>query len=533
MSSDSLRSLGASWLRNEPEAKRFLPCFYNDSAQRAIHVKSAASNSAHPAVIEALRKNLSPAHQIERPRAKAALDKIAEGKAAVVVTGQQAGFLLGPRYTFHKILSAISIAKNLEKETGIACVPVFWVQDEDHDFDEAASFAWVSHQGFVRESHVVDEKPRVPVGDREIPQSITSVLDDIDTDLGKEAYGHELRALLDIWRSCTRWSDAFCDTVEAVFKDEPLLVLRGRDLHMCEAARGYYQKSLQDSAEIEQLLVEQTDLVKKSGFRVQVPILSGRPLCFYQPEDENGSRFRFVSRSDEKLSIREKVWSFSDINQELHDNPLRFSTSALLRPLVQDGLLPVAGQVVGPGEAAYLAQIEKLRTLFKRPAPMIIPRGQAVWVEPMLNRRLKALNASIRDVMDLDSDQFLSARATSLSAIDPNGFRENVLTTLQKHFSELGELPPELLRAQERTFVSLRRNVDRFTGRLVKHCASLDHDAARRWGEARAWLKPNGHPQERYLGIMDLIARYGTQRLKDMFMDSYQPYSRHMLELYL
>ena len=42
----------------------------------------------------------------------------------------------GPLYTFHKILSIVTLSSQLTKEYGETVVPVFWIAGEDHDFDE-------------------------------------------------------------------------------------------------------------------------------------------------------------------------------------------------------------------------------------------------------------------------------------------------------------------------------------------------------------------------------------------------------------
>jgi len=59
-----------------------------------------------------------------------------------VVTGQQVGLLLGPAYTTYKLFTVINAARVLSAELGVDVVPVFWVESEDHDFDEVNRFFW-------------------------------------------------------------------------------------------------------------------------------------------------------------------------------------------------------------------------------------------------------------------------------------------------------------------------------------------------------------------------------------------------------
>ncbi|MGH2132008.1 bacillithiol biosynthesis protein BshC, partial [Enterococcus faecalis] len=48
-----------------------------------------------------------------------------EQGAKVVIGGQQAGLFGGPLYTFHKILSIVTLSSQLTKEYGETVVPVF------------------------------------------------------------------------------------------------------------------------------------------------------------------------------------------------------------------------------------------------------------------------------------------------------------------------------------------------------------------------------------------------------------------------
>jgi uncharacterized protein YllA (UPF0747 family) len=72
----------------------------------------------------------------QAPGREAQLDALARPGTVVVVTGQQVGLFLGPLYSLYKAATAVSVARALEQETGVRCVPVFWLQSEDHDFDE-------------------------------------------------------------------------------------------------------------------------------------------------------------------------------------------------------------------------------------------------------------------------------------------------------------------------------------------------------------------------------------------------------------
>src|SRR4029450_12256819 len=56
-----------------------------------------------------------------------------------VVTGQQAGLFGGPLFTLLKALTALRLADQVRTEHGVPTVAVFWIDAEDHDWDEVKS----------------------------------------------------------------------------------------------------------------------------------------------------------------------------------------------------------------------------------------------------------------------------------------------------------------------------------------------------------------------------------------------------------
>src|SRR5260370_6933651 len=87
-----------------------------------------------------------------------------------------------------------------------------------------------------------------------------------------------------------------------------------------------------------------------------------RPRCRLEP---GGAGWTLVGR--------EQSVSSEELLALLETEPMRFSTSALLRPFLQDTLLPTAASVAGPGQLNYFARLAPLYADSRLPAPMLLP----------------------------------------------------------------------------------------------------------------------------------------------------------------
>src|SRR6478735_8253503 len=124
----------AAFLRGEARATALLPDDFRHAARRGENVRRAATRAVSAKTLAALRAQ--SARLPASPAREAHLQALSQPGTVCVVTGQQVGLFLGPLYSLYKAASAVVIARTLQQETGVRCVPVFWLQSEDHDFEE-------------------------------------------------------------------------------------------------------------------------------------------------------------------------------------------------------------------------------------------------------------------------------------------------------------------------------------------------------------------------------------------------------------
>src|SRR6185503_4119475 len=83
-------------------------------------------------------------------RARDAAQQLADPKTVAVVTGQQAGLFGGPLFTLLKAMTALKLAEKVSRDHGVPTVAIFWIDAEDHDWNEVRSCALLDEALGVR-----------------------------------------------------------------------------------------------------------------------------------------------------------------------------------------------------------------------------------------------------------------------------------------------------------------------------------------------------------------------------------------------
>jgi bacillithiol synthase len=224
------RAFSSCYLAGEAISRTFIPLDFRSGPDRIGRARAAAERRAPAALVAVLREQQA-AFGASSARA-ANLEALAAGGTAVVATGQQVGLFLGPLYGFYKAAAAIAVARALTAEAGVRCVPLFWLQTEDHDFAEVASATIAGPGGKPVKLSLPAEAPgeaRASIAHRHLPPDIDAQLDALAELLGAGPAAQETLALLRAhYRAGVGIARAFAGVLAALFADEGLLVLDPR-----------------------------------------------------------------------------------------------------------------------------------------------------------------------------------------------------------------------------------------------------------------------------------------------------------------
>lgn len=517
-------SFGSAWFDRDDAAEALLSARYCEAPARARR----AAEAARP-VDAALREAFAAANQgREDPSVDAALARLSE-PVALVVTGQQLGLFLGPLYTLVKALAAVQWARRLEAECGRPVVPVFWLQTEDHDFEEVAQWAGpgdAARAGAGSRIRVALTEPpgeaRTPIGSRALPPDIADAVRRLREDLPAGVDRARVLAWLEsAYRPGATWTGAFSSLLSDVLRGQGILLFDPRHPHVSGAARPLFARAVDDHADIHAALTDRVRALESAGFAAQVPIRD-EALPFVHRGGPHGPRHRPArGGTGWRLSGARELVEPARLATWLEREPERFSSSALLRPILQDFLLPVAAQIAGPGEVSYLAQCVPLWEHFSIEPCVVVPRPRVRLIEPWARR--------LAERWELDVTQVGPTVDATLRAMrEPEGPNpDQVRDKLSKAWAELSSPASELGNDVAPARRVLDETVERALGRFCRKYERIrQRRDADRWAAARRLTDaffPEGAPQERVDGAIPFLARYGSQHVVERIAAALEP----------
>jgi len=443
------------------------------------------------------------------------LDRLA-GNAVAAVTGHQLTLFSGPAYTFYKALTAVRLAAEMSK-AGIETVPVFWMAAEDHDLAEINNCVWRGRQS--NERFELPPAPGVGQG-----QSVGTVLlgDGVEELVRKAAAMLEgpaaeqiAAALRDAYQPQFTYSAALGKLLARLLGPSGLILLDPLDPELHRLAAPVYLRALDDHASLAEELIQRSAALERANFHAQVKVTARSTLLFWS---KDGQRLP-VRHKNSGFAVGDREFSVADLRREIESAPETFTGNVLLRPIVQDTLLPTAAYIAGPAESAYYAQASVAYQRLLGRMPAILPRASVTLVPPHVARLLEKYDLKVPDAFrgprELREKMERDSLPKSLTARFETGAK-SLKTTLEGLRTPLEKLDKTLLGALETAeskmlfqFQSLEQKAAR--ARAFRSGVLDGHER-----EIDGLLFPNGQLQERILCLLPFLASSGLDLLDQL-----------------
>lgn len=450
------------------------------------------------------------------------IDRLEQEGALAVVTGQQLGVLGGPIYTIFKTLSAIHLARRLENELDRPVIPVFWLADEDHDYQEVQNVTVVGKQ----EAHTVSlpdkEGNLPPVAELTYSQDLEKLKQEVKEILYETDFSEELWSILDSsFQSGKRFDYSFGDYMARLFSGHGLVLAGSNHPAVKELTKGCMRDAIEQADTYREALEKQTDKLKEE-YHQQVTLYDSN-LFYLDPEQ---GRVKIMRNGDGWKTDSGKEWLTDDLLDEIDSNPGKFSPNVFLRPVMQDLFLPTLGYVAGPGETAYYGQMKLFFNSFDLKMPVIFPRLSATLVEPAIDRILEELPFEIheynRRIEDLESDFVDSTEQADIETIFSD-WKQEIEKISEAKTKTISEIDHTLEGASGKATAVYMGELDKLKGKVYRSVKQQEQTQLNRIKKIKAQLFPNGGLQERTIAGIYFMNKYGVDiwdRLLDILDDN-------------
>ena len=436
----------------------------------------------------------------------ASVDKLAQPNTVAVVTGQQVGLFGGPLYTVFKALAAVKLARTLS-ERGICAVPVFWFATEDHDLAEInQSWAFnAAHQPVNFKTSSVNP-PNGPVGSiplRDLP------MDELRWTLTGMPFAAEAIALAEsAYKDGETFGGAFRKLVEQLLQPYGMIYLDPLDPAIRQIAAPFLSRALSLSKDLVPAVQERTRELEAAGYHGQVHL------------ESNASLF-FTLEGGKRTVLKRNGALFNDYTLEaLQAKPELLSPNAILRPVMQDYLLPTVAYLGGPAELAYFAQSEPLYSTLLGRMPVVAHRASFTLFDRRAAKLTKRYEIGLKDIAVPDVD----LREKMARRLVPEGVTSQFGASLAAVNAELNKLAASIRGFDpglDKTFEKSRSKVLYQIGKMERKTA---REALRRDTRATAdaqylhdLVYPHRHLQERMYGILPFLATHGMDLVNRIY----------------
>jgi bacillithiol biosynthesis cysteine-adding enzyme BshC len=442
--------------------------------------------------------------------ARAAAAQLGDASTVAVVTGQQAGVFGGPLFTLLKAITAIQLARRASSEHGVSVVPIFWVDAEDHDWDEVRSVT-VLDANFQPKSVVLDEVEgagQLPVSALKLTSGVDKVLGDLEAALARTDFTDwTMTGLRDAWRSGEGMASAFARWLERLLGPLGLVVFESADPAAKPLVADLFARELQFPGKTASLAASAGSLLSERGHQPQV-VPQPESLSLFRLE---GSR-RPIRRQGDQFVVGDNVHAPATLAAEAVEHPERFSPNVLLRPIVQDALFPTICYVPGPSELAYLGQLRGVYEHFGVPMPLMYPRASATLIDSAAARFLSKYEFPIEDLQPQDEsglNRLLQSQLPKTVEQALSEAEEAIRRTMQRVIEVMPDVDPTLAGASKTTLGKMEHDLHALQGKVIQAAKKRDETLRRQFARAQSQIFPMGHPQERTLGVVYFLNRYG------------------------
>ena len=454
------------------------------------------------------------------PRTLQNIEALVQDDACAVVTGQQVALFSGPLYTIYKALTAIKLADSLSQQTAVPVVPIFWMATDDHDFAEVNHVDLLDQTSQLRRVSYEDRpsQERVPVGGLRFSAEIEACAGALDEMTPPSEFKPKVLSLLkDAYQPGRTFAEAFSIWMTHLFSARGLVLIDPCHPDLIAMAQQPLLTEIGEGSPSSRCVMRVSRRLIEKNYAPQVRQQEGR-LNLFLAEHERQP----VHVAGDSFSVKdpERRFTRDELVEMARNTPHAFSPNVLMRPLVQDTILPTVAYVGGPGEIAYLAQLRGAYEEFDIPMPVVYPRKGFTVLERHVGSTLETLSLSIQEVWG-----GLSAKRNALAADEiPEPLQRALATATGNLDRDLGAVCREaaamdgsLGQSADGVHRKIQHQMNLLEKKVIQASKKNQEIVGRKLTKLENRLFPNRHLQERVFNVTPFLMKYGFSWLDELY----------------
>jgi bacillithiol biosynthesis cysteine-adding enzyme BshC len=404
----------------------------------------------------------------------------------------------------------VRLAREVEAQHAAPAVAVFWIDAEDHDWDEIASTV-VLDQDFQARMLTLPAPAganQLPVAELTLSDAVHGFLADLRGVLPPTEFTEStLEAVSRAYRPGAGVAHAFGQLLEHVLGPAGLVVFDSADPAAKRLAAPVFEHELANPGRSSARAAQAGAALEALGYHAQVVPTPGAVSLFSLDSGRHPIR-----RDAEAFLIDDEPVDAETLRTLATQEPQRFSPNVLLRPIVQDTLFPTVTYVAGPSELAYLGQLKSVYGDFGVPMPIVVPRATATVLDAAAARflsryelRLEQLQAQDESELNRLLQSLLPPQVeTSLQAA-----QAAIADRMAGIIAAVPSIDATLQGAARATLGRMEHELRGLQTKIIQAAKKRDETLRRQFVRTRSLVFPAGQPQERSLGFVWFLNRYG------------------------
>lgn len=414
-----------------------------------------------------------------------------------VTTAHQPNLFLGPLYTITKAVSTIALSKHLNTELkGKKIVPIFVIGSEDHDKEE------LLHAFLFGKRHTWDTEQKGAIGSMKIDESFIQLVNEWTNTFGNMAYAEELK---DIYLSSYKLNYSIAESTRLIlrklFGKYGLIVLDLNHKEVKEAMIPVFKKELNHNFAVN-AIQSHLDFLR-SEYTIQA-----EPRDINLFEYKNGERIRIDTLDDSVIA-------------KLNLQPESFSPNVILRPLMQQTVLPSIANIGGAAELSYWLQLKPIFQEEKIDFPVILlrdifspidQRSYDKWIENKLELKDFFLPTE-------DFKKKIILKDSNLQK-DFKEIEDSTLSNFSSIANVLSVVDKSLIGTYQSEYTKLQKSIELLYSKALKAEKKKSEELINSLEKIKIKVFESNYLIERKENFSNYYLRFGPQWIEDMIEKS-------------